>query len=267
MAAAPKTPSFLPELKAFAANLKDVPYDKLLETAAAAGWDYQLQQVDAIGLADASVLVTFQILVGKPAEGRYEPFDVVSARLPPAPGPVSLAARMQLMPTLVWMFFGRLPPPPAAAEQTIDMDRQPDGDVKLPGEEPLAPEPEQEYVPRREMKMPNLVDHVEPDGVPIYIDLDSVPEQFDSGTIIDALLEDMDRAAVRFDSKAQVLALYSKNADAVDFLKELGTEADKVRLKELLDRHVNRIEDNTETREVRIPANKSATTPRRRRAA
>lgn len=269
---APKLPTILPDWEEFKQNLPaNMPYEKLLPTAAEAGYRYMLQQVGAEGLADGSTLITFQVLIGR--DGKFEPYDMISMHQHQSIGPVSLAARIQATTTLVYMFFGRVPDsavPAQPSEQTIDMGAQ-QGDVKLPGEDPIPDaEPEQEYIPRREAKMPSLVNHLEPDGVPVYIDLDSLPEHFDAGEIITALLADMDAAAVRFVGKEQVIALFEKNGPAVEFLKELGSVEDKTALKDLLDRHAKRIEANAEEHEVRIPGGKGSATggaPRRRRAA
>jgi hypothetical protein len=281
MAPIPKTPSFLPELKAFTANLKDVPYDKLMSSAQEAGWDYQLQQTEIVGLADSSVMVTFQVLIGRAGEARYEPFDMVTQRLPAAPGAVSLAARLALEPTLIWLFFGRLPPVTAqgatAAPQTVNVAEQPEGDIVLPADE--QPD-EQEYVTEsapisrraaaQAAKLPDLVDHLEPDGVPVFVDLDSLPEEFTSAEIFEQFLADIDAAAVKFSTPEQVLALFTKNTEAIDFLKELGSTEDKSRLKDMLDAHQARLTANNTKRETRIPGGKGsaeAASPRRRRAA
>lgn len=285
---APKTPSFIAELKSFAANLKDVPYDKLLPSAAEAGWDYLLNETSAIGQPDGTVLVTFSVSVGR--EGKYEVLDNLSVKTGTGPGPVSLAARVIAQQALIYLFFGRLPAPAAPApQQTVDVTQQPAGDIKLPGEDPLPPEDvgndrdidDQEYVPdtaalsRRDKVLPDLVDHVEPDGVPVFRDLDELPEHFTDAQIITRLLEDIDKAAVRFSSREQLVAMFDKNSTAIgvkdSFLADLGTAADRTRLKDILDRHADRIEAAAKPpREVRIPGGKgsaSETAPRRRRAA
>ncbi len=272
-------PTFPPALRDFATNMKDVPYNDLLVRAAEAGWDYRLVQADVQTQPDASTLVTYDVLVGRTDDDApYQFFDKVTMHLLASIGPVSLAGRLQALSTLIFLFFGRLPP--AAPEQTVNVSRAPEGDIILPGERPL--EPEQEYVPdsapidRRAKIMPDLVDHTEPDGVPIFKDLDDMPEQFTDAQIIAQLLEDIDKAAVRFDSIAQLEAMFTKNAPALGpdkeaFLMALGTPEDRTALKAILDKHQARIEAAAApAREVRIPGGKGsaeASGPRRRRAA
>ncbi len=102
-----------------------------------------------------------------------------------------------------------------------------------------------------------------------------MPEQFTDAQIIAQLLEDIDKAAVRFDSIAQLHALFAKNAAALGpdreaFLIALGTPEDRTKLKEILDRHQARIEAaSAPPKEVRIPGGKGSAeaSPRRRRAA
>lgn len=267
---APKPSSFLPELKTFAANLKDVPYERLLDAAAEAGWETLVNEIDAVGCVDATTLVRFSVAVGR--EGRFEPFDTISVKTGPGPGPVSIAARLLLTQSLIYLFFGRLPQPAPAAvpERTVAMD---DADVTLPGETPLPEDdtPEQEYVAdkpsRRAPKMPSLIDHLEPDGVPVFIDLDDVPNEFTSEQIIAQFLADIDRAAVKFESREQLVALYTKNDLAMDFIKDpqVATDKDRNDLKDLLGRHEARIADNSTVRDVRIPGGKGSEAPAPRR--
>lgn len=273
----PVAPSVLPELKAFAINAQGLPYDKLLPSAAEAGLDYRLVQSDVQVQPDASTLVTYDVFVGRPADDApYQFFDKVTMHLLANIGPVSLAGRLQAMTTLVYLFFGRLPDPTPA--QTVNVNAVPaNEDIKLPGEDPLPPEhddaPEQEYVdappPRRGPKMPSLIDHVEPDGVPVFIDLDDVPNDFTSAQIVEQFLKDVDAAAVKFSSKEQLLALYSKNTLAIDFIKDdqVANDDDRKALAGILSRHEARIEANNTPREVKIPGGKGSTVTRRRRAA
>lgn len=277
MAPTPKTPSIiLPEWTEFKKNIPpDYPYEKLLQTAAEAGFEYQLQQISAEGLADGSTLITFQVFIGR--DGKLEPYDTISMHQHQSIGPVSLAARIQATSTLIYMFFGRVPGAPMAEpEQTVAVEDHPEGDIVLPGE--TKPDPEGgEYVEdsapisRRAAaaaaKMPSLIDHLEPDGVPVFVDFDALPEQFTTEEIIGQFLVDINAAAVKFSSPEQLLALYTKNSDATDFLKELGTPADKAKFAAMLDDHKARLSEPA--REVRIPGGKGASeaAPRRRRAA
>lgn len=267
------SPAILDDWNTFRENLPpDYPYEKLLQAAWDADFRTDLEQVGVEGLADASVLVTFMVHIGRKGE-KLEPYRLVSMHLLSSIGPVTLAARLQVQTTLVHIFFGRLPPAPS--EQTVDVGRQPEGDIKLPGEDPLPPEdePEQEYVdappPRRGPKMPSLIDHVEPDGVPVFIDLDDVPNDFTSAQIVEQFLKDVDAAAVKFDSLAQLHALYTKNEMAIGFIKDdqVASDEDRQKLADLMERHSQRIEAAASPREVRIPGGKGSTVSRRRRAA
>lgn len=274
----PKPPSYLPELKTFVENHRATPYGELLGAAASAGWETLVTELEATGQPDGTTLVRFAVAVGR--DGKFEHFDNVTVRTGVGPGPVSIAARLALPQSLIYLFFGRLPEPLRQAEQVVNVEQQPEGDIHLPGENPLPPDNEQELVAdsapitRRAKaeaeRMPPLVDHFEPDGVPIFIDLDTVPERFGTGEIIDALLADMNTAAVKFTGKEQLLALYAKNEPAVGFLKELGSTEDKAALAKMLSEHQARIEAASVVREVRIPGGKGSGAeagPRRRRAA
>lgn len=269
----PKSVSYLPELKAFVENHKATPYADLLSAAAEAGWETLLTELEAVGQTDGTVIVRFAVAIGR--DGKLEPFDTLTVKVGNGPGPVSVAARRIAMDSLVYLFFNRLPELPAPQNVPVGPGT---GDIKLPGEDPLPPD--QEYVTdsapisRRqaaeEARMPAIVDHLEPDGVPVFIDLDTIPDRFTAEDIIEKLMVEMNAAAVKFDSKEQLIALYSKNEAAVGFLKELGTAADKAALAKLLNDHEARIEANSVKREVRIPGGKGsaeAAAPRRRRAA
>lgn len=275
---APKPVSYADELKAFADSVKALKYDLLLSTAIEAGWQTLIQEIDAVGQMDGTTLVRFSVAVGR--DGKFEPYDTVTVKTGVGPGPVSIAARMLLPQSLVFLFFGRLPEQAPAAEQTVKVNPGDTDDIVLPGERPLEPEPEQEYIEgsapidRRAKLLPDLVDHTEPDGVPIFRDLDDLPEHFTDSQIIERLLEDVDKAAVKFDSIAQLHALFAKNGDAIgvkdSFLSDLGTPEDRATLKDILDKHQSRIESNSTVREVKIPGGKGSAverTPRRRRAA
>jgi hypothetical protein len=100
------------DLTAYAANLGDVPYDKLLSTAVEAGWTYRLTQRELVTPPGGGALLTFDVHVGR--DGVLEFFDSVSIGIPPNNGlyPVSLIARAQIIPTLIHLFFNRLPPLP-----------------------------------------------------------------------------------------------------------------------------------------------------------
>lgn len=276
--ATPKPVSFAQELKAFVENHRATPYAELLPAATEAGWETLVTELEATGQPDGTTIVRFAVAVG--CEGKFEHFDNVTVRTGQGPGPVSIAARLALPQSLIYLFFGRLPE--ASVQQKVVNVEASEGDIKLPGEDPLPPDDQQEYVPdsapisRRaaaaEAQLPNLVDHLEPDGVPVFIDLDDIPAHFTNRQIVDGFIDAVDHAAVRFSAKEQLLALYSKNPSAIDFIADTAvtTDEDRKKFAGVMDKHLARIEANSVVREVRIPGGKGsaeAATPRRRRAA
>ncbi|MFA5898825.1 MAG: hypothetical protein WC829_06895 [Hyphomicrobium sp.] len=231
-----KTPPILPELVKFVETIgADVPYEKLLQTATEAGWQYRLVQKDAQLFDDGNTLLTFDVQVGR--DGVYDQFDAVSIKLLPNIGPVSLAARLQLVPTLIYLFFGRLPPQAGAPVQHQTINAGPgDGDIVLPGADGG------EYVNGGETDEPeglDLIDRTEPDGVPIFKDLYAVGEE--AGTIVDTLLEQLGAFLKSAGSVEQVLAVYTKNDETMQFLKDFGDDQDKADLKSLLDQAKERL--------------------------
>ncbi len=218
---APKTttPSLLPELRAFAANLDAVPYDKLLQTAAEAGWQTFVQQVDAVGQTDGTVLVTFQVFVGK--DDKLEPYDLLSVKVSPGPGPVSAVARKIVFEhSLVPLFFNRLPPPPAAAPAPVQTIKTDDTDIVLPAEEEGG-----EYVNDPvEAATPKVVERHEPDGVPIFVDLYALGDKTEH--VIAAVLDEVDDFLQRAQSVETINAMGAKNPMMIKFLKDLGDAGD-----------------------------------------
>jgi len=230
MAPAPKTPSLLPELRTLAQNIKDLPYDQLLPAAAEAGWLTQLQQVQAEGQPDGTVLVTFQVFVGK--EDRLEPYDLLSVKVAPGPGPVSAVARRIAAESLVPLFFGRYPqvaPPAQPVTQTIRTD---DVDIVLPDDE-------QEYVVDDDpvVSKPAVIDHFEPDGVPIFVDLYALGDP--TTDVITAVLDAADDFLERAQSVETINAMGTKNPMMIKFIKDLGTPEDSAALMDMITRRRN----------------------------
>jgi len=231
MAAAPKTPTLLPELRTFATNVKDLPYEQLLPAAADAGWQTQLQQVDATGQTDGTVLVTFQVFVGK--EDRFEPYDLLSVKVAPGPGPVSAVARKIALESLVPLFFGRYPQAPAP-QQPIEgkVIRTDDVDIVLPDDTP-----EQDYVDNEPAPPINVIARTEPDGVPIFIDLYASGEK--SADLIAAVLDAVDDFLERAQSVETINAMGTKNPMMIKFIKDLGTPEDSAALMDMITRRRN----------------------------
>lgn len=241
MASPSKSSPLFADLRTFVANLTDVPYDKLLSTAAEAGWQYRLVQRDIVCTPQGGALVTFDVHVGR--DGVLEPFDSVSIGVPAAPQvglyPASLIARAQITPTLIHLFFDRLPLlKPAEPPVTVVAD---DRDVELPGERPVAPAaPSLNVVARRE-----------PDGVPIFTDLYQLGEP--TADVIGAVLDEVDDFLQRASSVEQINAMGAKNGRVIEFFRDLGEQKDIDEFMALVN----------ERRNVLAPP-KLATTPRRR---
>lgn len=228
-----KTPYAFPEMREFAKNVSGLPYDQLMPAAAEAGWDYTMQQTEAVGLADGSVLVTFQVFVGK--EGKFEPFDLLTIRTTAAP--VSVSARLTAVQSLPYLFFGRLPPaPPAQAAEPINVRVPPNssGDVVIPDDEP-----EQEYVPDTDPAPPEVVARHEPDGVPIFVDLYALGDP--SSDVIAAVLDEVDDFLQRAASVETINAMGAKNPMMIKFVKDLGTEKDTAELMDMITRRRNMV--------------------------
>lgn len=247
MASPSKTSSALfADLAAFVANLGDVPYDKLLSTAAEAGWTYRLTQRDLVFLPNGGTLLTFDVHVGR--DGTLEFFDSVSLGVPGNNGlyPVSLIARAQIVPTLIQLFFNRLPPmvaQPPKSPAVIDATGT-EGDIVLPGENAPADLPRLDVVARRE-----------PDGVPIFRDLYAMGDP--TADVIGAVLDELDDFLQRASSVEQIDAMGRKNPHVISFVKDLGKQADVDEFMGLVN----------ERRNILAPPQLTATAPRRRGAA
>ena len=236
-----KTPSALiAEMEEFARNIAPTTeYTALLSTALEAGYRTRLVQKSADIAANGASLVTFDIMVGK-ADEPLEFYDTVSIAIEPGQTSVSLAARVRAVTTLIFLFFGRLPPAPSAPtqEHNIDMSQANGHDVVLP-DTASAPEAEDRdfptpppFVPEEPLKL-ELVARREPDGVPIFVDLYAMDGDLagvEPKDIVKELIDVMETFIKRAESAAQILAIYDKNPDVMPFLQDFGTEADRAGL-------------------------------------
>lgn len=229
MAAAPKISSFLPELRKFAENLNTVSYDALLSAARDAGWSYFLQQTEATGQSDGTVLVTFQVFVGK--DDKFEPYDLLSVKVAPGPGPVSAVARRIALESLVPLFFGRYPQVAAPAQPAAQTIRTDDVDIVLPDVEE-----QQEYV-NTPLPPIEVVARHEPDGVPIFVDLYALGDP--SAEVITAVLDAVDDFLERAQSVETINAMGTKNPMMIKFIKDLGTPEDSAALMDMITRRRN----------------------------
>lgn len=239
----------LAELRKFAVNVIDLPYEQLLPTAAEAGWEYRLVQRDVVFTPLNEYMVTFDVLVGR--EGTFEPLDAVSVTIPASSGrpvyPVSLVARVQALQTLIYLFFGRLPPQPAPAEHVEVKAPAGNADIVLPDED--APDDGGEYVDDEPLLPTSVkvIDHFEPDGVPIFVDLypmnlpglEAISENLRTAAIISAVLDEVDDFLERASSVEQINAMGMKNPEMIKFIKDLGRPEDAEKFKDMVDRRRN----------------------------
>lgn len=244
-------PSFGVELHELALKAKDAPYEDLPGLFDDAGFIWQLREAGATPMADSTIVMHYDVLIGKTAD-TLEVFDRVSTRLGAMPGPVSFAARAALRPTLIYLVFGRVPPVPppqaarpetlpngAAHEMDVDMSK---GDAALPGEN--APRlDETDTQPRV-----RLIEKREPDGLPILRDLFAIgAAEASTREVVDALLEMVAEELPNMSSLEQVAALSMRNQDLIPFVKDLGTENDVRQLKSMIRRRQAELGRNNAT--------------------
>ena len=234
------TKSLLAQLRDWLSTVADDhPYGDLPRLARDAGWDWLLRQSSAVP-GDKTIVVTFAVLIGRVGmdAARFEYVDEATFALPAVPGPVSVAARAQINPTIIYMLFGRLPPsvqaaPPMPAEKTVvDMD---DDDVDLDSRGDAVPVDDERYrdddidplvtgadVPpwTPGVGLPDVVvERV--DGVPVFADLDDVKAP--SQDVIVAVTNEVNSALVKMTSVDQVMALWNRNAPAFEWLTDMAT--------------------------------------------
>lgn len=250
----PKPPSFAAELYEFAMNSAQVPYEQLAQHFQEA-WKWRLVETDMIPMPDGTVLARYDLMIGREID-RLERLDTVTFRLNNKPGPVSIGARIALAESLIFLVFGRLPPSPAPAaqpngEMKVDMSG---GDVELPAEDDGG-----EYVDDTPAEALQLIARREPDGLPIFVDLYAMPNP--TGEIIDALMVEVEGFLRTAETVEQIMAVANKNPDLIAFVKDLGEDSDRARLKGLFDEHKARIEMGPATPSPRrrtaraVPAN------------
>lgn len=226
--------SLVAEALDFARNIADIPYDKISTAVDEAGFRTMLTETATIPAYDGTVLVTFDVNLGRVEDDKplvFEKVDCLTVRMPPGPGPISVAARVSAKESLIYLLTGRLPPqktPPVAqtngtafnpqtpAEQTVQMD---DTDQELVNDEP------EEAV--------RVVEHREADGLPIFVDLYSLGAPLTTKQVIDAVLDECHQF-LGTASIEQVAALAAKNKEMMAFLKDLGEEDDLAELKKMV---------------------------------
>jgi len=201
----------------------DFEYGKLEHAIAEAGFLTRLIEIDATPCYDGTVLMRYDVMLGRASEDgvlAFERVDTVSIKLGGAPGPVSVAGRVNARESVLYLLTGRLPPPKANAvqpeqtnghgltsgptEQTVQMD---DADQELVNDEPE--------------KAVRVVEHREADGLPIFTDLYSLGAPLTAKQVIDAVLDECS-TFIETASEEQLKALGAKNPEMRQFLKDFG---------------------------------------------
>jgi hypothetical protein len=233
--AKPKPPTVLAELAQLAANLKAVPYEDLAEALAEAGWISLLAQTDVTTTPSGTVLVTFDVMVGKSYD-TLERLDSLTMSVSPGPGPVSVAARVLARESVLFMLTGRLPPSRQIADAPEPRTGQMNGggprqvDVSGDGDVVLD---DAEDEPVSDLR---VVERREPDGLPIFRDLYDIgpDEASNTGEVIAAVMGEIDTFLASA-SAEQVDALPVKNPDLLTFIKDLGRPDDTARLRKMVE--------------------------------
>ena len=210
----------LAELHAFMQGLDpDLPYDTLAGVAREAGWLWRLKQTGEV-YAPGRMILTFDFMIGKDISA-LEVLDRVTVQVPDHVTSVSMAARVMLDQTLIYLVTGRVPPstpvsapvsdaPPA---QSIDIE---DADYALPDE------------PEDDGALPVIVGAHTVDGVPLFDDVftvDAPPERV-VAAIFSAIEEFMPRA-----STVEMLnTFWKKNEREFAFIEDYGTAGDRSHL-------------------------------------
>ena len=218
----------------------DHPYGDLPRLARDAGWDWLLRQ-QSVQAGPNTIVVSFAVLIGRTGMDamQFEYVDEATFALPAVPGPVSVAARAQINPTIIYMLFGRLPPQrpaeTAPAETVVDMD---DDDVDLDSrgdavsldvggdapfrEDDIEPLVTGADVPAWEpgIGLPDVVvERV--NGVPVFADLDDVKAP--SGDVIVAVTNEVNAALVKMTTVDQVMDMWNRNEAVFGWLQDFAT--------------------------------------------
>lgn len=216
----PLRKSLIPELYRFVRNIPaDAPYDQLGAMAQSAGWIWRMVERDSYSSSPGLYCVRFDVMIGKSTSDlELEFFDTISMSVPvEAPSP-SLIARLNAQVALIYMVFNRLPPQAQPAPAPAPQPQQ---------EARPAPEPEPEWM-RPSKKTVELSSVRTRDGVTLIED----PYNVDAGAdeIVAALFDKLEGALEDINDAGLVNVLWSKNAQAVEFIKDFGGDAGRKRL-------------------------------------
>ena len=209
----------------------DFEYAKLEGAIAEVGFLTRLIEIDATPCYDGTVLMRYDVMLGRAGEDgalAFERVDTVSIKLGGAPGPVSVAGRVNARESVLYLLTGRLPPPKADGVQP----EQTNGHAE-PGREIRMDDTDQELVNDEPEEAVRVVEHREADGLPIFVDLYSLGAPLTTKQVIDAVLDECHQF-LGTASIEQVAALGAKNKEMMAFLKDLGEEEDLAELKKMV---------------------------------
>ena len=212
----------------------DFEYGKLENAIAEAGFLTRLIETDATPCYDGTVLMRYDVMLGR-ADGDvdgnlvFERVDTVSIKLGGAPGPVSVAGRVNARESVLYLLTGRLPPPKAAsAVPQVNGHAEP-----APEREVAMHDTDQELVNDDPEEPVTMVERREADGLPIFVDIYSLGAPLTTRQVIDAVLDECHQF-LQTASIEQVAALAAKNQEMMAFLKDLGEESDTAELRKLV---------------------------------
>ncbi len=208
----------------------DFEYGKLEHAIAEAGFLTRLIEIDATPCYDGSVLMRFDVLLGRAGEDGYsfERVDTVSMKMPGNPGPVTVAARVAARESVVYLLTGRLP---NRSGPIVNKPLTPETDAAYPDERHVDMNDNDQELVSDDAPAVKVVERREPDGLPIFVDLYALGTP--SKDVVNAVLDEMN-LFLETASIEQITAVGAKNPDVVKFIKDLGTGEDVAELKKMI---------------------------------
>lgn len=228
--ATPRNSSLLIEAIKFASTVPpETPYAELTRTAFDAGWVWYLRQTETLVVSGGNFLVSFDVMLGKDADS-LAVVDTISVQVSGSVGPISTQARGLAQASLVHLFFGRLPPAEPERPNRAGLHRAQDE------------EPEDRYPDTQTDEPPlAIVERRTPDGLPLFVDLyalGGVP-----GTeVVDAVIDVIAETLPGLTTVAALIALGTHNAEAIQYVQDLGTNAQRQELKRMIDTRKSELE-------------------------
>lgn len=255
-----KAPAWAIEFAQFIAASAKIAYNDLPQHFSDSQWKYRLVHRATIPSPDGAAIVETDLLIG-PSIDKLEYFDTLTMKMPPNIAPLTLITRQNLVPTMLSVVFGRLPPVQDIVVPQPGPGQVNGGDVHLTPEQAgvTAANDGGEYVDEG-AALPNVVERREPDGLPIFTDLysmDGALKGASTGDTIDAVLEEVRDFLAMAQSLEQVDALALKNPNLRTFIKDFGDDQDTKTLADLV---------TSRRRQLTVPAAAAAAAnaPRRR---